>query len=84
MRIVMTLALALTLAACGPDIPDLDGRLSDAARNAPFPNLIPLGPVLRQGDATLPRDAATEGTSLEARADSLRRRAAALRRMPIN
>ncbi len=78
------LILALTLAACGPSLPELDGQLSEAARNAPYPNLIPLGPALNQTDALLPRDAATEGLSLEARAESLRRRAAALRQMTLN
>ncbi len=77
------LPLPLLLAACGDPLPDLDAGLSPAARDAPFPELVPLGPLLAQTDALLPRDAEAEGRSLEARAADLRRRANLLRQLPL-
>jgi hypothetical protein len=44
---------------------------------------VPLGPILASVDTAPLRAAATEGQSLEARTASLRRRAAALRAMPL-
>lgn len=70
------------LAACGPDVPALDQRIA-AAADAPFPELVPLGPLLAGIDTAPPRQAAPEGQSLEARTENLRRRAAALRAMPL-
>ncbi|WP_227284954.1 hypothetical protein [Boseongicola sp. H5] len=77
------LALPLLLAACGDPLPDLDRPLSDAARDAGSPDLVPLGPLLARTDTLLPRDAAAEGQGLEARTADLRRRANALRRMEL-
>jgi len=74
---------ALALAACGPDVPALDDRIGPEARVADFPALVPLGPILAGVDTIPPRAAATEGQGLEARAADLRRRAAALRAMPL-
>jgi len=71
------------LSACGPGLPDLDSRLSPEARSAPFPQLQPLGPVLARADTLLPGRAEAAGLTLEARAADLRRRAAALRAMPL-
>jgi hypothetical protein len=71
------------LVACAPGLPDLDSRISPEARAADYPTLQSIGTVLARADALLPRDAALAGTSLEARAADLRRRAAALRRMPL-
>lgn len=82
MRRIVPLALFL-VAACGGPPPGLQARISPAARDAPFPELVPLGPILAETEALLPRDAESEGRSLEARAADLRRRAAALRRMPL-
>ncbi|MDG4650196.1 hypothetical protein P6F26_17240 [Roseibacterium sp. SDUM158017] len=78
---VMLLSATLALAACGPDVPELDARID--ALDSAFPDLVPLGPLLAQTDAVPAREAEPEGESLEARADSLRRRAAALRAMPL-
>jgi hypothetical protein len=71
------------LAACGPDIPALDARLGPEARAADFPDLVPLGPLWPVSTPCPVRAAATEGQSLEARTADLRRRAAALRAMPL-
>ena len=71
------------LAACGPSRPDLASRISPEGRAADFPALVPLGPLLQGSDALLPRDAATEGAGLAARAADLRRRAALLRQMEL-
>lgn len=83
MRPALALVLASGLAACGGDLPDLEARLSPAARAADWPELVPLGPILRDTETLLPRDSAAEGESLAARAADLRRRAAALRRLPL-
>jgi hypothetical protein len=48
-----------------------------------YPLLVPLGPLLAQGDAMTPRSAEIEGQNLAARAADLRRRAALLREMTI-
>jgi hypothetical protein len=81
-RFAVILCLAApVLAACGPDVPELDARIEGSA--APFPELVPLGPLLARVDAVPPRAAAPEGQSLEARAADLRRRAAALRAIPL-
>ncbi|MCS6623759.1 hypothetical protein N0B44_12625 [Roseibacterium beibuensis] len=84
MPLALSTAAALALAACSSGMPDLDSRLTEASRNAPYPELVPLGPLLAQVDALLPRSAAAEGQSLESRAADLRRRAAQLRRMSIS
>jgi hypothetical protein len=82
-RVAAIVILSATLlAACGPDVPALDQRVAGAA-DAPFPEIVPLGPLLAGVDAAPPREAAPEGRSLEARAETLRRRAAALRAMPL-
>ncbi len=86
MRLPLLLALVallVPLAACGPALPDLDSRISDAARSAPPPALRPLGPLLAPTETLLPTDAATAGATLEFRAADLRRRAAALRALPL-
>lgn len=64
-------------------MPDLQGELSAEARTQGYPPLVALGPLLAQAEAPLRRSAAAEGTSLEARAEDLRRRAAWLRAMPL-
>lgn len=81
--LILMLLAAPFLAACGPDVPGLDERIGPEARAADFPELVPLGPLLSGIDAVPTRAAATEGQSLEARAADLRRRAAALRAMPL-
>ena len=78
------LFLLLPLAACDAPPPQLTERLSPEARSAAFPELVPLGPILRQTDSLLPDDPSAVGRSLEARAADLRRRAALLRDMPLS
>jgi hypothetical protein len=80
--IALAVCLAL-LSGCGPPRPDLASRISPESNGAAFPELVPLGPLLDRADGLLPRAAAREGQSLEARAADLRRRAARLRAMPL-
>ncbi|MFT4620391.1 MAG: hypothetical protein ACI9KS_000475 [Sulfitobacter sp.] len=65
--ILMLPALAL-LAGCA-DVPELDARITPAARTAPFPALAPITPVIEAGLA---------GESDEMTAEQLRARAARL------
>lgn len=77
------LILCLLTVACGPGMPDLHSELSAEARAADYPSLVALGPLLAQAEAPLIRTASLEGTSLAARAEDLRRRAARLRQLPL-
>ncbi|KAA9010260.1 hypothetical protein [Histidinibacterium aquaticum] len=67
-----SLCLVALLAGCAP--PPLEGRLTAADRAAPYPDLVPLGPIL----AAAPEGGDPEGeaAALEARAAGLRSRAA--------
>lgn len=68
--------LALTLAACGT-FPELDARLDDADRTAPWPDLVPVAPLLAEAGApgeAAPDDLAARLAALQARADALRAR----------
>jgi hypothetical protein len=65
--ILMLPALAL-LAGCA-DVPELDARITPAARTAPFPALAPITPEIEAGLA---------GESDEMTAEQLRARAARL------
>ena len=60
----------LILSACAT-FPALDGTISDAARQAPYPELTPLPP--------LPAASEAENTAFQARLDALQARAARLR-----
>jgi hypothetical protein len=82
MRVTMLILCLLPL-ACAPGLPDLEDRVSAEARDAPYPSLVPLGPLLAGVDTPLRRSAAAEGSSLEARAADLRRRADWLRNLPL-
>ncbi len=71
-----SLILVTALAACA-QFPALEGRVSAVDRAAPFPILVPLGPLiaLAGGDAgTMPAAAGLEGriAALNARAAALR------------
>ncbi len=77
------LLLCLLPLACAPGMPDLGDRMSANAQAQAYPSLVPLGPLLARAEAPLARSAATEGTSLEARAADLRRRANQLRNMAL-
>tara|TARA_R110002094_G_scaffold47079_1_gene58731 strand:+ start:260 stop:568 length:309 start_codon:yes stop_codon:yes gene_type:complete len=79
MRLPLVIALA-SLGACA-EFPQLDGAIDAAARNAPYPVLQPLGPLLAQaraqqstGQSTPARIAAFETrlVSLQSRATRLR------------
>jgi hypothetical protein len=80
---LFALACVVCLVACGPPRQDLASRISAEAQAADFPELAPLGPLLQESDALLPRNAEGEGGSLEARAADLRRRAALLQQMAL-
>ncbi len=77
------IVIALSPLACAPSLPDFDAQLSADARSADYPSLVPLGPLLADVEAPQPRNAASEGQSLEARAANLRLRAAWLRNLPL-
>lgn len=66
------LPILFLLAACA-DIPALDGTLSDAARAAPYPRLLPLGDT--------PAPMTLEDSAMDARVAALQRRADALRQI---
>jgi len=72
MRVVLCLLLALP--ACA-SFPQLDERISDAARDAPYPTLSQIPAAPPSGDA--------EQAALQARIDSLQARAARLRQIDI-
>ncbi|MFN3663470.1 MAG: hypothetical protein ACK4TM_12050 [Yoonia sp.] len=66
------LPLLFVLAACA-DIPALDGTVTEEARNAPYPRLLPL-------DAQ-PAPIVVQTGDMDARVAALQRRAEALRRI---
>ncbi|WP_322895157.1 MULTISPECIES: hypothetical protein [unclassified Yoonia] len=70
MRYALPFLFALT--ACA-DIPALDGSLSDAARAAPYPRLLPL--------TDPPAPVAAEDSAIDARLAALQQRADALRQI---
>lgn len=72
--------IAVVLVSGCATFPELDARLDDATRSAPFPELVPLegltGPAPRLTDET--------GSALAERAAALAERAEALRRPVIS
>ncbi|MBW7922870.1 MAG: hypothetical protein H3C51_12330 [Rubellimicrobium sp.] len=70
----LSFILAPALAACA-GFPELDARLDDADRNAPWPALVPVAPLLAEAGAP----GATASGDLDARLAALRARADALR-----
>lgn len=83
MRAALILSLLLLIPACSLRAPDLDSTITETSRAAPWPDLVPLGPLLAEAEALTPRSASAEGRSLEWRAADLRRRAARLRALPL-
>ena len=77
-RFIVSLFIVVPLALAGcATFPDLEGDLSNRATNADYPRLVPFEMILGQVDgAPNSRRAAAD---LDARAATLRRRAAALR-----
>lgn len=72
---IRVLILLLPLAAC-VDLPELDDTSATAARNRPWPQLVPLAPVLASArDLSSQPDA---GGALTGRAARLKAKAAAL------
>lgn len=68
------LVVILVLSACAAP-PAIDARLTAADRTAPFPDLVPLGPILAAADATgtaPPVGLADRIAALAARAQDLR------------
>jgi hypothetical protein len=64
----------LALAACA-ELPPAQGTISQAAREAPPPRLVPVGPILAEG--MRPSAARAEGPDLAARGAALSRRTVA-------
>lgn len=77
----LTLLLALTLTGC-TQFPELDATIPAGVKDAPFPALVPLPPLLAQNSAvTADPVATTQG--LQARVASLRARAQRLQNRPV-
>lgn len=72
-----TLACLLGLAGC-TDFPALDGTISPALQNAPYPDLVPLSPIVAQAGAA-DYGGASAAADLAPRLAALRARAAGLR-----
>ncbi|MEN8841513.1 MAG: hypothetical protein ABF254_04860 [Octadecabacter sp.] len=70
-------ALLAALPAC-TEFPELDGTVSQAQADAPFPDLVPLAPLLAQVNASSSA-AEIANTNIDARLANLRARAARLR-----
>ena len=75
-------SLLIVLTACAR-FPDLDGAISDRARNAEFPQFMAMDLLLGTAFAGA-ESAQAEGASLAARAARLRIRAAAMRRPVVD
>lgn len=73
MRFVLLLS-ALGCAACG-EVPKLDDHVTPAARQAPYPALLPLGPLLEDSDTSQAQTSTDTDAALQARAAALRARA---------
>jgi len=73
---LLPLILVLWVGGCA-DFPELDGLVDDRGRAAPYPDLVPLGPILAQAGAAGPR--ADPGAGVLDRAAALSARAARLR-----
>ncbi|SFJ57365.1 hypothetical protein [Jannaschia pohangensis] len=63
--------LVLFCAACGADLPPIEGTISDRARSQPFPTLVPLDPIL--AETARPSRAALAEAELRGRATRLTR-----------
>ena len=81
MRSLMIIAVGIALAAC-TQFPELDAAVSDRARAADFPKLIPAERIAAKRTAG-GRLGEEDGAKLLARADQLRRRGEILRSLPV-
>ncbi|CUH65576.1 hypothetical protein TG4357_01945 [Thalassovita gelatinovora] len=78
MRATTALIFAFYLTGCA-DFPDLNDQIEPAARQADFPALLPLDPILAaNADSQITKDT---DKSLQARARALRARANRLRQL---
>lgn len=84
MRVILILSVLLALTACSIRAPELDASITETSRQADWPQLVPLVPLLAQAEALTPRTAEAEGRTLQWRATDLRRRAALLRAIPVD
>ncbi len=84
MRVILILSAVLVLAACSLRAPELDASITETSRQADWPVLVPLTPLLSNAETLTPRTAEAEGRTLQWRAADLRRRAALLRAIPVN
>jgi hypothetical protein len=83
MRLLILLTALMPLTACSVRAPELDAAISAQSRNADWPELVPLGPLLAgTEDLNLDRNR-NIGRDLQARAADLRRRAAILRALSL-
>jgi hypothetical protein len=71
--LALLLSSVALLTACAR-MPDLDANVTPAARAAPYPKLVPVGPLLAEAQET--RTARTTQAGLDARGAALRARAA--------
>lgn len=71
------LPLIFCLAACANDLPDSRDTISAQAQNAPYPKLVPLGPILARSEAGSTVE--DQSVALEARVAALKSRANALK-----
>lgn len=78
--VAFVVALVVSLGAC-VRVPDLEGAVSEAARNADFPNLVPADTITDRRADTRLRPA--DGPALLARAERLRQRGEILRGLPV-
>ena len=76
----LKIALLCLTAAC-TQFPELDATLDQATLDAPYPDLVPLGPLLAQADgiAQTGQTSATAQASFDSRLARLRAQAARLR-----
>lgn len=81
MRLILIFTVTMGLTACA-DFPDLDAAISDDARNADYPALVPAEGILARGEAGTLTE--SSGPALQARAANLRARAALLRGIAID
>ncbi|WP_456386903.1 hypothetical protein [Profundibacter sp.] len=77
LRLINSLALAATLLAGCSDFPELDAAITSAARNADYPNLLPIDQLI--ADAQQVQISPETVTNLEGRISHLNARAARLR-----
>lgn len=81
MRACLILSLLWVLPAC-TEFPELDAKVEEAARVAPYPGLIPVEEIKARVAAPLIED--PSGSDVNARATRLKARAARLRATAIN